>query len=308
MTLKYSDCIITDAMVQPAEIEKKYQIQSQQNHSTLESTHLLTVDGKRVKDFFFVDCSWLWKGSSQGSCGESHAHDFGEVIGFVGSSREDPHDLGGEIKLRIDDDELTITKSCLIFVPAGLRHGPVMSMRIDRPVFFVTIALVDKYSRMNASENHRSKGAAGKFAIVYDTKTRFTVAASGGDLPPPIPRDPSLRSTRLLHLEDDIVKGSFYVDFVWIWEGNGGAPATEHHHDWVELIAMVGADQENPHDMGGTMSIVLGDETHYMTRNSLVCIPRGLKHCPWKFIGIKKPTLVFTAGPSGMYSGSHKKQ
>jgi hypothetical protein len=30
-------------------------------------------------------------------------------------------------------------------------------------------------------------------------------------------------------------------------------------------------------------------------------------HCPWEFHDIKTPTLVFTAGPSHMYTGSHKK-
>jgi hypothetical protein len=306
MTLKYNDCIITDARPRPASIEKLNAAQAAKNQSTLKSTHLLNVDGERVKDFFHVDCSWLWEGSSGGPIEQSHTHDFDEVIGFVGSSREDPHALGGEIKMHLDGEEVTLDKSCLIFVPAGVPHCPV-NIKIDKPVFFVTIALVNKYSRIKSPVTPESVKAA-RYTVVYDTKTKFTVAASGENAPPPIPRDPSLRSTRLLHLEDDIVKGSFYVDFVWIWEGNGGAPAQEHDHDWVELIAMVGADREKPADLGGAMSIVLGEETHYMTKNSLVCIPRGLKHCPWKFIGIKKPTLVFTAGPSGMYSGSHKKQ
>jgi hypothetical protein len=109
-----------------------------------------------------------------------------------------------------------------------------------------------------------------------------------------------------MHLEDNVVEGSFYIDFVWLYEGTGGAPAPEHSHDWEEVIAMVGCDPENPTELGGTMSLVLGDETHYFTKNSLVCIPKGLKHCPWKWTDIKKPTLVFTTGPSGRYTGSHR--
>jgi hypothetical protein len=105
-----------------------------------------------------------------------------------------------------------------------------------------------------------------------------------------------------------MVKGSFYVDFVWIWEGTGGAPAPEHTHEWPELIAMAGADPAHPHDLGGKMSIVLGDETHYTEKSTLVCIPKQTKHCPWLFHDIKRPTLVFSAGPQGMYSGSHKKE
>ncbi len=131
----------------------------------------------------------------------------------------------------------------------------------------------------------------------------------GGDFKeaPPPPRPSTVKSARILHIEDDMVKGSFYVDFVWIWEGTGGAPAPEHTHEWPELIAMAGADSAHPHDLGGEMSIVLGGEYHPTTKSTLVCIPKRTKHCPWEFHDIKKPTLVFSAGPQGMYSGSHKK-
>jgi len=38
----------------------------------------------------------------------------------------------------------------------------------------------------------------------------------------------------------------------------------------------------------------------------LVCIPAHVMHCPWKFIEVIKPTLAFTASPSGMYYSSEK--
>ncbi len=98
------------------------------------------------------------------------------------------------------------------------------------------------------------------------------------------------------------------MDFVWIFEGTGGAPAPEHTHEWPELIAMAGADPAHPRELGGKMSIVLGDETHYTDLSTLVCIPKQTKHCPWLFHDIRRPTLVFSAGPQGIYSGSHKKE
>ena len=145
-----------------------------------------------------------------------------------------------------------------------------------------------------------------KYTIMDHTKEKFSVGGDYKEAPPP-PRPRTIKSDRILHIEDDMVPGSFYVDFVWIWEGTGGAPAPEHTHEWPELIAMAGADPNSPHDLGGEMSIVLGDEYHPTTKSTLVCIPAGLKHCPWEFHDIKKPTLVFSAGPQGMYSGSHKK-
>jgi hypothetical protein len=315
--LKYSKYIVTEPKPVPPELKAKFEAERKKRKSTVESTRLMTVDDEIVKDFFYVDCNWLWKGSAEDTVEEPHAHEFDEVIGFIGSNQQDPHDLGGKITIWLDDKKHELTKSCLIFVPSGTRHCPILFNRIDKPVFFLTMSPIKKYSRKAedgkvAATTEKSKSAKDstipKYTIITETKTRFTVAASGGSAPPPPPPNPSLKSARILHLEDDMAKGSFYVDVVWIYEGTGGAPAPEHTHDWEELIAMAGCDPEHPHDLGGPMSIVLGGETHLITKSSLVCIPRGLKHCPWKFLDIKKPTLVFTAGPSGTYTGSHKKE
>jgi hypothetical protein len=308
--LKYSYRIITTARQFPQEVQEKMETDLKLRYSTLESTHLLSVDSNILPDFFWVDCNWIWSGSLSSPLDPAHFHDFDEVYGFIGSNRDDPYDLGGEIIIWLDGHKEILTRSCLIFVPAGVVHGPIFFNRVDKPIFFVSISPSKTYTRTNVDFDINTpepeKPAIPKCTIVTKTKERFTVAASGGDTPPTQKLNPNLKSTRILHLEDDIAKGSFYVDFVWIWEGNGAAPAPIHNHEWPELIAMVGADPEHPRDMGGPMSIVLGDETHVLEKSCLVCIPKSLDHCPWKFLDIKKPTLVFTAGPSGMYTGSHK--
>jgi hypothetical protein len=312
--LKYSKYIITDPKPFPPEIKAKLDNERKTRKSTVESTHLLSVDSSILKDFFYLDCAWLWRGAAEDTIEETHSHDFDEVIGFIGSDRQDPHDLGGTITIWLDNKKHILTKSCLIFVPAGTVHCPILFNRIDKPVFFLTIAPVKEYTKQKvdaktaAERRSAIDTASPKYTIITETKARFPATDSEGSGSPPPPPNPKLKSARILHLEDDIVKGSFYVDFVWIYEGTGEAPAPEHSHDWEEVIAMVGVDPEHPHDLGGPMSIVLGDETHVITKSSLVCIPKGLKHCPWKFLDIKKPTLVFTAGPSGMYTGSHKKE
>lgn len=309
--LKYSKYIITEPKPLPLELKEKLETEQAKRKSTIRLTRLMSVDDEIVKDFFYVDCNWLWGGSAEDIAEEPHTHDFDEVIGFVGSNREDPQDLGGKITIWLDDKEEVLTKSCLIYVPAGTRHCPILFNRIDMPVFFVTIAPVKRYTREATSSKPvsaaRRDPSAPKYTIVTEVKERFTVAASGEKMPPPPPPGSSPMSARVLHLEDDIAKGSFYVDFVWLYEGTGQAPAPPHTHEWPELIAMAGCDPEHPHDLGGPMSIVLGDETHVVTKSCLVCIPKGLNHCPWKWEDIKKPTLVFTAGPSATYTGSHKK-
>ncbi len=308
--LKYSEYIVTEPKPFPPEIQKKMEAERIKQKSTIKATHLLTVDNEIIKDFFYVDCAWLWSGSAEGPTEESHTHTFDEVIGFIGSKRDDPYDLGGKITIWLDGKAEVITRSSLIFVPAGTYHCPIVFNRIDSPVFFVTLSPVKTYDRANGEykpSTAAKKAETPRYTIISELKKDFSVAASDGSKLPPPPPNPNLKGLRILHLEDDVAKGSFYLDFVWIYEGIGQAPAPEHNHEWEELIAMVGSDPEHPTDLGGKMSIALDGETHVITKSSLVCVPKGLKHCPWKFLDIKKPTLVFTAGPTGMYSGSQKK-
>jgi len=269
----------------------------------VKTTHLMSADESTQKDFFHVDCSWLWSGGAEEPAGEAHTHKFSQVIGLVGGTQADPHDLGGEVTLWLDGNKEVITRTCLIFIPAGVVHGPFLVSRVERPIFFVDIAMTGKYSRTASIQP--KVAAAKKYSIVDHTKQNFSV---GGDFKVAEHlKNSTVKSSRILHIEDDEVPGAFYVDFVWIWSGTGGAPAPEHVHEWSELIAFAGADPENPRNIGGEMSIVLGDETHRTDKSTLVCIPKHTLHCPWLFHDIKKTTLVFSAGPQGEYSGSHKK-
>ena len=302
--LKYANCLVQKPGPFPPELQGK----SKGNELIpgVKATHLMTADESVLDGFFFVDCTWLWSGAAKEPVGEPHTHDFSHVLGFIGGHPDDPQDIGGEITIWLDGHKETITRNALIFVPAGVVHGPILFNKIGRRVFFITIAMTGKYKRKLAAAP-KKPATEKRYTIMDHTKERFSVGGDFKEAPPP-PRPSTTKGARILHIEDDMVPGSFYVDFVWIWSGTGGAPAPEHTHEWPELIAMAGADPAYPHDLGGEMSIVLGDEYHPTTKSTLVCIPKGLKHCPWEFHDIKRPTLVFSAGPQGMYSGSHKKE
>jgi hypothetical protein len=108
------------------------------------STRLLWLDDDVINGAFYVECVWYWKGSEQPIV-EAHTHPFDEVITFFGSNPEDPQDLCGEVELWLEDEKHILTKSCLIFVPKGLRHCPLIIRRVDRPIFHFTTGPGGKY-------------------------------------------------------------------------------------------------------------------------------------------------------------------
>ena len=52
----------------------------------------------------------------------------------------------------LEDEQYTITESCLIFVPAGMKHLPLIFRRIDYPVFFWTASDSKSYGRTSGNE------------------------------------------------------------------------------------------------------------------------------------------------------------
>ena len=67
-----------------------------------------------------------------------HAHKIDEVIAFFGTDHDDPYDLGAEVELWLGDEQHIITKTSLVFVPAGLKHCPLVFRKVERPVFHYT--------------------------------------------------------------------------------------------------------------------------------------------------------------------------
>lgn len=98
---------------------------------------ILWLDEDVVEGAFHMNTAWYLK-AAETLENTPHTHDADEIIGFFGNNPEDPLDLGGEIELWMADEKHIITKSSMIFVPAGLPHCPLILRRVDRPIFHFT--------------------------------------------------------------------------------------------------------------------------------------------------------------------------
>ena len=110
------------------------------------ATRILWMDDKVVDGAFQMNVSWyLRPPATPMPSGDAHTHDFDEMIGFFGSNPQDPHDLGGEIEFWLEDEKHVLTKSCLIFVPRGMKHCPLILKRVDRPIFHFSTVTGGQY-------------------------------------------------------------------------------------------------------------------------------------------------------------------
>jgi hypothetical protein len=134
---KYGKYIVTDV--------SKFKMESPlPPHPNVDSNYLFMNDDA-VKGSYFFRATWFWGTPGERRRG-SHVHEWDEVLGFLGSSRKDVHDLGGEIRFWIEDEEHVLTKSSLIFLPKGVRHGPLQIKRVDTPIFHFSSGMSGNYN------------------------------------------------------------------------------------------------------------------------------------------------------------------
>ena len=63
-----------------------------------------------------------------------------KILGFFGTNQDDPESLGGVIEFRFEDEWVTLTKSCLIYLPKGMKHCPFRVVEVDTPIFHFAIS------------------------------------------------------------------------------------------------------------------------------------------------------------------------
>ncbi|MBN2238445.1 MAG: hypothetical protein JW712_01620 [Dehalococcoidales bacterium] len=118
------------------------------------------------------------------------------------------------------------------------------------------------------------------------------------------PFESTVEGLRLLWMDDEKVEGAeMYMECLWLYEGVTTSGTTEepHHHDFSEVIGFISTDQDNPGELDARMEIILGDETHYLTKSCLVHVPPGMKHCPLTFREVNRPVFFFTLAPISHY-------
>ena len=110
------------------------------------ATRILWMDDKIVDGAFQMNCSWYLRPPTEVMPEASaHMHDADEIIGFFGSNHEDPYNLHGEIEFWLEDEQYFITRSSLIFVPAGMKHCPLLLKRVDKPIFHFSTVTKGQY-------------------------------------------------------------------------------------------------------------------------------------------------------------------
>jgi hypothetical protein len=80
---------------------------------------------------------------------QAHAHEYDQFLFFLGGNIANVADFKAEVDLYLgEEQELhTIDSACVVHVPGGLIHGPLIYKKVDKPIIFVDAFLAADYSK-----------------------------------------------------------------------------------------------------------------------------------------------------------------
>lgn len=122
---------------------------------------LLSLDDSVLKGSFYTEAVWIWPGSGdiypETAEPNSHAHDYDETIAFFGTDFKNPNNLCGDIEFWMEDEKFNLTRSCLIFVPKGMYHCPLVIHKVEKPIFHFATGPGSLYTQEIAKMNPKNR-------------------------------------------------------------------------------------------------------------------------------------------------------
>jgi hypothetical protein len=153
---KYAKYIISERLFDSRDASLPPGVDPESLSNTPSHRKLMSLDDVVLKGAAYTEVVWMWPGGSEvypetAEAG-SHAHDYDETLGFFGTDWEHPYELNGEIEFWMGDERFLLTRSCLIFVPKGTFHCPLVIRRVDKPIFHFSGGPGSAYAQERAEE------------------------------------------------------------------------------------------------------------------------------------------------------------
>ena len=107
---------------------------------------ILWMDSNVCPGAFQMNTAWYHSVPDRDPLFPEHDHPYAELVGFFGSNPDDPYDLGGIVEFGMDDEMRRLTRSTIVFLPPGIKHGPLRLLGVDRPIFHFSVVMNAEYA------------------------------------------------------------------------------------------------------------------------------------------------------------------
>jgi hypothetical protein len=137
---KYAPCFVQDLQEPPGMIAPEFRELYQQF-----ARRILWMDSNVCEGAFQMNTAWYFAAAPRDPIFTEHVHDHDELIGFYGSDPDSPYELGGVVEFSLGGEAHRLTRSTMIWVPAGVVHNPMRILEVERPIFHFSVVMNPLY-------------------------------------------------------------------------------------------------------------------------------------------------------------------
>jgi hypothetical protein len=241
---------------------------------------------------YYIELGWIYDIPEPNLIPE-HAHEYNEIVLHIGGDSDSPEDLGAEIEIYVGGQPLTFSTTTALFMPKGVKHGPLTWKKVVKPHIEMAIML----GNGNMMEAWGHSGA-------FERKEGFTPKTDDIDYEKYLVRNPAhlggtdvteaLKSPAKIYMSNDLVpECNVYIDFGWVYElPDPNPPIPDHSHDYEEIVLLIGGDPNNPEDLGAELEFRIEDQPLTFNTTTAIYVPKGIKHGPLTWKKIDRPHLL----------------
>jgi hypothetical protein len=239
---------------------------------------------------YYLTVGWIYGIPEPNPHIYEHVHDYDEIILHWGGNPDTPQVLGGEIEFYIGGQPITFNTTTGIFIPRGMRHGPLTWKKFQFPHIQMALML----GTGNRPEDRQSGINEPKKKLPQKT-TRFDyeqyVVRSPlreiGNVLQKGRQNPSM--TYMSSAQVNAAK--YYIEFGWIWDIVEGGVGDMVHNNYEEIVLHIGGDPTNPEDLGADMEFGIGGQMLSFNTSAVAFLPKGMRHGPIKWNKVRKPHI-----------------
>ena len=79
-------------------------------------------------------------------------------------------------------------------------------------------------------------------------------------------------------------------------------PPAHVHEDSCEILGYFGSDPHDPYNLNGEIIYTIDGEEYSITESTLIFLPKGLPHSPYRVVRVDKPIFHFAVLPERHFS------
>ncbi|MEE8419276.1 MAG: hypothetical protein V3S02_04095 [Dehalococcoidales bacterium] len=233
-----------------------------------------------------LEFKWIYGPPEPAPQNLEHVHDNDEIIFHFGGGPHTSRDLGAEIEFYIGGQLITFNTTSLVFIPAGVPHGPINWRKFTRPHIQMAITL-------GPTPDGSPRNTSNRDSEEYIVRTPIREVGRGVK---------NRQMPTMTYLNRHLVLGAnYYLECGWIYGMPEPNPHVfEHVHNYNELVFHFGSDPDRPEYLGGEIEYCIEGQPLTISTTSGLFMPKGIKHGPLTWKKYTRPhvemTLIMGAG------------